>query len=117
LTGGGRKETAAQLREQLAAGECLEIAGYGLSPQLAADLETLSLSAAPPTGIGQVSWIELAPEQDRPMMPVSQRLIDEWEAKGIPVSCKVVACDQFWATQEIAHCPAIVREAMTAFLN
>lgn len=117
LTGGGKKETAAQLREQLASGHTLEIAGYGLSPQLAADLEALSLSASPPLAVAQLNWIELAAAQDRPLMPASQRLLEDWEAQGVPVASRILVCDQFWATQEIAQCPAIVEAALVPFVH
>jgi len=112
---GGQRETAAQLKQRLAAGECLEIAGYELSGRLAADLETLSLAGSVPIGVGQVRWIELAHEADRPLMPVSARIIDAWRGAGIPVDTALLACDQFWATQEIAQCPALVRETVGTF--
>lgn len=103
----GDKETTAQLRQRLRDGESLEVAGYRLRDTLAGGLETLNLSAAPPRGVG-VDWVELAPDGNRPVMPGSQRVIDAWQAAGTSVQARVIACDLFWATQEIAACPQLV---------
>jgi len=115
LMGEGKKESAAQLRQRLEQGECIEVAGYGLSGRLAQDLESLALKKIPPTGVAQVNWIELASAADRPLMPASQSVIDAWRETGSAISSSVVVCDQFWATQEIARCPGVVRETMKYF--
>lgn len=112
---GGGVETAAQLKQRLAAGETLEIAGYRLTGQLADDLESLSLAQMCPADVQQVNWIELAPQPDRPLMPASHSVIDAWKAAGVSIDSAIVVCDQFWATQEIAQCPALVAEAMQCF--
>lgn len=112
LLGGEQKETAADLKQQLANGETLEIAGYGISPTMASDLESLALNKMDLSAVEAINWIELAPEPDRPLMPVSQRLVDGWRADELSVNTAVIACDQFWATQEIAHCPAIVEQTL-----
>lgn len=117
LMGAGKKETATQLRQRLAEGECLEIAGYGLSGQLAADLETLTLSKMPPVNVEQVHWIEVIPQPERSLMPVSQRVIDAWRENGVAVDSAVTVCGQFWATQEIAPCRGIVEETMKHFAS
>ncbi len=108
LMGGGERETATQLRQRLAEGETLEIAGYRLSAELASGLESLVLAGMPPTTAARVDWIEVAPQPERPLMPASQRVIDAWAHHGVAVDGAVVACDPFWATQEIAPCAAIV---------
>lgn len=117
LMGGGEKETASQLRQRLGQGECLEIAGYRLSGQLAGALETLALKSIPPLGVDQVNWIELAAEPDRPLMPASQGVIDAWSAADSEITHSVIVCDQFWATQEIVRCPGIVDETMKHFAS
>jgi hypothetical protein len=107
-----RKETIADLRKRLAGGESLEIAGYRLCGDLAVGLEALALTGMPPTDVDRIGWIDAVPQRDRPLLPSSQRVIDTWSAHGAAIVCAVVICDQFWATQEIAQCPAIVAEAM-----
>ena len=110
LMGSGEKETAGGLREQLAAGDCLEIAGYRLSPLLVDGIESLRLTDADLSTVERVHWTEIVPQPDRPMLPVSQRVIAAWEAKGVVVESAVVVCDQFWATQEIAYCPSLLQQ-------
>jgi len=112
LLGNADKETTTQLRERLQGGEGLEIAGYMVSAALAAGLESLSFDKLPIDSVERLHWIEVAPQADRPLMPVSQRLVDAWQVSGKPVSTSVVACDQFWATQELARCPDIVSTVM-----
>ena len=117
LMGEGKKETVAELRQRLEKGECIEIAGYGLSGQLARDLESLALKKTPPMGVAHVNWIELATAADRPLMPASQGVIDAWRETDAAISTAVVVCDQFWATQEIVRCPGVVHETMKYFAS
>jgi exosortase A-associated hydrolase 2 len=112
LMGDGKKESVSELRQTLADGGSLEIAGYRLSSQLAADLDSLRLIDMPPTSTGSVYWIDLAPQAGRPLMPASQRVIDAWAERGVVTRSKSVVCDQFWATQEIAYCAEIVNETL-----
>ena len=112
LTSGDNQESAAGLRQQLADGQSLEIAGYRLSPQMAAGLESLALAGMQFEGLEHLSWIELVTDPERPLMPVSQRVIDQWQQAGLSVDSETVVCDQFWATQEIARCPAVVEAVL-----
>ena len=108
LMGGGEKETAAELKQRLSTGESLEIAGYRLSPTLAAGLEALALTEDPPAVVEALHWIECVAEEGRTLMPASQRVLDTWEALGTGAEASTVTCDAFWGTQEIARCPALV---------
>ncbi len=108
LTSGADKESASGLRKQLTDGQSLEIAGYWLSPQMATGLESLTLAGMQFAGLERIAWIELVADPERPLMPVSQRIIDQWQQTGLDVDSETVVCDQFWATQEIAQCPAVV---------
>lgn len=101
------KETAAQLRQHLSGGATLEIAGYALSSELALGLEALSLHALPLEAVRRIQWIEISPQPDPSLLPVSQRVIDDWVSKGTNITTSLIGCDQFWATQEIAQCPAV----------
>lgn len=102
----GTRETAGSLRERLAAGESLEIAGYELHPELAAALDARRLQA-PADGVPLV-WLELVAEPDRPPAAVGQRLIAAWRERGTRVECASMAGEAFWATQEITVVPALV---------
>lgn len=107
----GQKETTKQLREMLKAGNNLEIAGYEMNPELADALDDARLQMPAPDT--KVYWLELATEADRPLLPVSQRLIDSWQQEGIPIHAQSVVGDTFWATQEIA----VAAELLTVSVN
>ena len=108
LLGSKEKETAAGLRQTLADGLSLEIAGYTISSELAHAIETLNLAAVSSDHLRRVEWIELVADGERPLMPVSQRVIDGWLADGVQVHAGTLVGDTFWATQEIAHCPQLL---------
>ena len=105
LTSGG-KETTAQLRAHLQAGQSLEIAGYELHSDLATALDQVTLQTPPTTT--QIHWLEVVNDPERPLLPVSQRLIDNWRNENITVSTLTVVGESFWATQEITLAPALL---------
>jgi len=106
---GGAKETTAQLRARLAAGEVLEVAGYGLAPALAEGLAAARLAA--PRG-GPVYWFEVAQGEEPAMAPASARMIEAWREQGVKVSSVVVQGEPFWATQEIREVPGLLDETL-----
>jgi hypothetical protein len=112
MMAGGERETVGQLRDRLADGAAIEVAGYRLSGQLAAGLESMQLTELLPRGTAWVHWIELAGDAARPLLPVSQRVVAAWAEQGVATRTSVVACDHFWSTQEIAHCPAVISTAL-----
>jgi len=99
--------TTGALRAQLTAGASLEVAGYELAPQLAAELDAVDLAAMSPPSI-PVSWFEVVPAAERPLPPVAARQLDVWRQTGVSVHSVVVAGMAFWATQEISECPALL---------
>ncbi len=107
IVGKGR-ESAANLKQALDDGNSVEVAGYRLSPELAAGIEGLSLSQLPPHSINSVSWCELAPSIDNPLLPASQGVVDRWRKEGLGVHSAVLQCSQFWATQELALCDRLI---------
>jgi exosortase A-associated hydrolase 2 len=107
LTGNRGEESMADLKAMLAQGDGVETAGYRLSSDMAAQMSTLRLADIPLTAIQRLAWFEVAAAADRPLMPVSQRLIDAWGSE-IDVDARVVVGDQFWMTQEIAYCDPLV---------
>lgn len=126
---GGAKETTAQLRARLDAGEVLEVAGYGLAPELAARLAAARLQ--PPKG-GSVCWLEVTQAEPPTLPPASARVVDAWQQAGeqagervgqqlpqqadqqrgqqpsIRIETVVVQGEPFWATQEIREVPALL---------
>ncbi|MFN3983867.1 MAG: hydrolase 2, exosortase A system-associated [Rhodocyclaceae bacterium] len=103
---GGGKETTRELRARLDAGEKLEVAGYALSPGLAAGLAAARL-APPPAGV-RANWLEVASGETADLSPASRKLVEAWRQAGHDVRAQVVAGEGFWGTQEIREVPELV---------
>jgi exosortase A-associated hydrolase 2 len=113
LASGQAKGVSEQLRQQLAAGQTVEIAGYSVSPGLADGLEKAELQ--PPAGPhGRVSWLELSTREDATLAPVSQKRIEQWQVSGCTVDAQVVRGPSFWQTSEIEDAPDLVAATMAA---
>ncbi len=114
---GGEKETTAQLRQRLGAGEALEVAGYTLHPALAdalADARLAGPYAAP------LCWLEVALDGGTEISAGSRRTVDAWIGRGISqeinqsgvVQARGVAGEPFWATQEISEVAPLLDASM-----
>jgi exosortase A-associated hydrolase 2 len=125
MLGGQGKGVMEGLRQELAQGRPVEIAGYRLSPGLAAGMEKAVLAPPPVTAApaGRVEWMEIstrvavdgaggpgeAPTSVQPTLsPVSAQALAKWQAAGFTVRSQVVQGPQFWQTQEIEDAPDLV---------
>ncbi len=99
-----------QLRDRLARGEPLEIAGYPLSPELALGLEATEL--APPRTPARVAWLEIGASAPAELSPSARARIEAWQAAGHRVDARAVTGPAFWQTQEIAECGALVEATL-----
>lgn len=106
--GGGTKA----LRAALAGGDSLEIAGYTLAPALAQALDGADAARLQPSC--PVHWIEVAPGAGREPGPATARLAARWREAGVDLHLQVVEGEPFWATQEIAECPALLQASLQA---
>ncbi len=99
--GGGTQ----RLRERLARGEAVDIAGYSLNPALAAGLELTTLQPSP-TGLSV--WLEVSTREDGALLPASAALIERWKASGHRVTERVVKGPPFWSATEIEEAPELI---------
>ena len=104
------------MRQALAAGESLEIAGYELHPALAADIDRIK-TASLVIKKCPVHWFEIVPEHGRPMTPVSKRIIAAWKQSGLEPHSHIVTGPSFWSTQEISECPALIAATNSLFME
>jgi len=102
------------LREDLRAGETLDIAGYELAPQLALALDALDVSHMAVTGC-PVHWIEVVATAERPLAPATARTTWHLRALGVDLHTHTVVAPQFWNTQEIEECPALLAASVALF--
>ena len=103
------------LREQLARGESLEIAGYSLSPGLVSGLERCELSPAPHAE--RIEWIELSGKADASLSPLASARIAAWRSEGRQVRGHRVCGPAFWQTVEISEVPELIPATITALAD
>lgn len=108
-------ENTRELRDRLATGESLEIAGYTLSSGLAHGLDAATLAPDPAALPGRVVWLEVSSREEPVLTPVSQRAVTDWEAAGVSVDARPVHGDPFWSTVELVDAPALVAATEAAF--
>lgn len=111
---GGAQTSLQSLRETLAAGQALEVAGYELSPRLAAELEQMQFqpSSAPHCG---TAWIELVRGDGNALSPASRTVVTGWQDAGCEVDVRLVRGDSFWGVQELVDAPAFVEATVSIF--
>jgi exosortase A-associated hydrolase 2 len=108
MLGGGAAQTRVrELREKLARGTTLEIAGYELHPELAAAIEVLKLAELVPA-VRSVLWHEVSAQPEARLTPASLRVVEAWKGKGMDVRTSAVSGEAFWSTLEIAECEALL---------
>lgn len=112
MLGGDGKGVMDRLRDQLAQGESVEIAGYLLSPGLASGLERAEL--LPAAQCARIEWIELSGKPDGSLSPLASARIEKWLAAGRNARGHLVCGPAFWQTAEIAECPALLEASILA---
>jgi uncharacterized protein len=107
LASGNAKGVTEQLRQQLAAGQSVEIAGYAIGSALVGGFQNAELQ--PQAGqSGRVAWLELSTREGATIPPVSQNCIEQWRAAGFTVDAQVVRGPAFWQTTEIEDAPELL---------
>lgn len=117
MLGSQSKGVMESMRQQLATGSPLEIAGYMLSSKLAMGLEQTAL--VPPASMGQarrLEWFELSTREDAGLSPVSAKTIAQWQQAGFRTGNRIAYGPAFWQTTEIEDAPALIA-ATTAALS
>lgn len=109
---GGGKGVVDGLRQQLAQGQAVEVAGYTVSPGLALGLDAATM-AAPAGRAGQLHWLEVAADAGA-LSPVAERGVAAWQAAGWQVQAEVVSGPAFWQTTEIETAPALLARSTAA---
>lgn len=108
LVHAGEKETTELLKQRLAGGEPIEVAGYPLTQNLADGLAKRSLVALAALQRIRVVWMEMAARPEQPLAAASRKIIEQRLACGYPTAAEVVACPPIWQLHERAEAPALV---------
>ena len=102
------RETTGVLRQQLKDGESLEVAGYTITPVMAANIDAVDLAALLPRCTADVHWIEIAGDAARPLSEAARRVIERWRQAGISVHEHVEKAPRFWSLIETTIAPDLV---------
>lgn len=113
ITGGGEKETTKDLRAMWQAGRSVEVAGYRIHPDFAAEIDTLRLANMVPSTVGKTIWVEIG-DAERGPTPASQRTIDAWKQMGVEIDVRICAGEPFWTIQETTTAPAMIDQTLEA---
>ena len=95
-----------ELRQQLANGQSVDVAGYQLSPALAHGLAQATL--APPTlqtPGQQLAWFECSAA---PESALARTTLSDWQQAGFAVQRHSVPGPAFWHSSDIEESPALI---------
>ncbi len=113
LLGGQTKAVMQEMRNALAAGRAVEVAGYTLHPALTQDLEQATLQA-PAVPAGRIEWFEISPQDDAALSPAASAQTERWTRAGWTLRTHLVKGPAFWQTSEIEDAPALLQATMDA---
>jgi exosortase A-associated hydrolase 2 len=113
LATGPSKGVVDGLRQTIASGLPVEIAGYTVGSALACGLEDAEL--LPPAGhVGRVVWLEVSTRLEAGISPAAQKSIGHWQAAGYKLDAQVIDGPAFWQTAEIEEAPALIEATLKA---
>ncbi len=107
LSRGTSQTGVRELRDKLAGGASLEIAGYELHPDLASAINDVRL-AAPAPAVKSAHWLEVTAQAEPCISPASRLVLDAWRVAGLDASEAAVTGEPFWSTLEIVECEALL---------
>lgn len=108
-------ETTKDLRQRLAEGEPLEVAGYELAPALCGKIDAARLDRIKPSSSARVDWLEVVVETGGALAPASERIFRSWRDAGIYVNAAIVAGQPFWSIQETTVVPELIDHTIRLF--
>lgn len=121
LASGQAKGVMEGLRQQLANGGSVEIAGYTLASGLASGLEESLMAPPAAQAGGRVEWLEVSTRQptdgsaaNTTVSPVAEKAIALWRTQGIQVRSRVARGPAFWQTTEIEDAPDLIGQTLLA---
>lgn len=105
---GIEKQTTTTMREQLAQGNTIEVAGYEICPALGQALDKAKLSAVPPAAGTPLFWLEQTIPGASDVAPPSRSLIDKWLAAGLKPDVQSFEGPAFWQVHERVAAPDVL---------
>jgi exosortase A-associated hydrolase 2 len=107
------RSAATALRADLDAGRAVEVAGYRLTPELAAGLGAAKLRLPQPYA-SDVAVLEGAAGDRSEPSPAVAALASSWREAAVPVDVALAHGPSFWQTTEIETAPAFIDASLRA---
>ncbi len=106
----------ASLRQDLAQGRSIEIAGYRISGSLANGLEAAQLTLpANQLGSGRIEWFELSTREPATLSPAGTKTTEAWRIAGhANIRAHVINGPSFWQTLEIEDASTLLSATVAA---
>lgn len=114
LARSGPAETTVGLRERIAAGEPIEVAGYEIGARLAESLDAIELAALAPPADVAVDWFEVVQGDDVALPQAAERVIAAWREAGTTARTRVIPGEAFWSIQETTLVPPLIAATVEA---
>ncbi len=107
--GGTTASDSRELREKLAAGLPIDVAGYRIGPALAEGLSRSTLTPAAGYALARLCWVDASALDCVQASPATLALIGQWREAGWSVDFEVAHGPSFWQATEIEEAPKVVQ--------
>ena len=106
------RETLADLRDIVASGKSIEVAGYQLSAELIAAIDQLELDKLLHSHTPVIHWMEVSNTVEGSLSPAIRKSIESASKVGSTILVNRVAGPAFWSTPEVSHAPDLLEATM-----
>ena len=100
------------LKDALAAGRSVEVAGYRLPTAITTGLQQAALQ--PVAACRRLEWLEVSSRVEPSLSPASTTTLAAWRDAGVAARIQCVHGPAFWQTTEIEEAPALLDATLTA---
>ncbi len=114
---GGQKESVKDLRQKLANGDSVEVAGYCLNGALTTPLAAADMMTNVPRIGMPVFWYDVVAAQGVQTSVAVDETGNRWSEAGVDLRRRTVICAPFWSTQELVDAPELSLRTCTDLAN
>lgn len=111
------KESIEQLRNAIANGEAVEVAGYTIASALFTALERVDLRLMATPDFPSIHWFELSADPTPTLLVSSTQIIATWRRRGIGVSARAVCGQPFWTGHATTVIPDLLNVTTDTILE
>lgn len=103
------REKTSDLKRKLQDGQGIEVAGYWLNPELIKPLMALRADQLSLPTLKKLAIFEVVANEDMQESIANAQFLGKMQGKAMDASLAKVVGDAFWATQEIAMAPDLIK--------